>query len=125
MSVSKIPKQRFVVVDSELAVQQCYLNVCLLLNLQIVFVVRWAKDDTTLGQFEEMITRAFENAGRFIQLKAVHFSLLSFICAALTWAVGSLIQVAKESISILRELGVVKLTIGQKVIFHDQEVSES
>ena len=96
-----------------------------MLNVQIVFVVRWAKNDATLRQFEEMITQAFENAEKFIQLKAVHFSLLSFICVAPTWAVGSLIRVAKDSISVLRELGVVKLTIGQEVIFHEQEVSES
>ena len=85
-------------------------------------MVRWAKNDATLHQFEEMMTQAFENAGKFFQLKTVHFSLLSFVCAAPTWAVGSLIQVAKDSIGVLRELGVVKLTIGQEVIFHDQEV---
>ena len=91
----------------------------------MVFVVRWARTDATLHQFEEMITQAFENAGKFISLKAVHFSLLSFICAAPTWAAGSLIQVAKDSIDILRELGVVKLTIGQEIVLHDKEVSES
>ena len=94
-------------------------------NVQIVFVVRWAKTDTTLHQFEEMITQAFENSGRFIQLKAVHSSLLTFICAAPTWAVGSLIRVARDGIAVLRELGVVKLTIGQDVILHDQEVLEN
>ena len=96
-----------------------------MLTVQVVFVVRWAKDDATLRQFEEMMTQAFENAEKFIQLKAVHFSLLSFICAAPTWAVGSLIRLAKDSVSVLKELGVVKLTIGQEVIFHDQEVLES
>lgn len=94
-------------------------------NIQIVFVVQWAKKDATLHQFEVMIIQAFENAGKFIRLKAVHSSLLSFICAAPTWAVGSLIQVAKDRINILRELGVVKLTIGQEIVFHDKEVSES
>ena len=87
-------------------------------------MVRWAKNKATLVQFEEMVTQAFENAGKFIHLKAVHSSLLTFICASRNWAVGSLIQVAKESISILRELGVVKLTIGHEVILHDLEVLE-
>ena len=86
--------------------------------------MRWARTDATLHQFEEMITQVFENAGKFISLKAVHSSLLSFICAAPTWAVGSLIQVAKDSINILKELGVVKLTIGQEIILHDKEVAE-
>ena len=98
---------------------------CHLLIVQIVFVVRWAKNKATLLQFEEMLTQAFENAGKFIHLKAVHSSLLTFICAARNWVVGSLIQVAKDSISILKELGVVKLTIGQKVILHGQEVFEN
>ena len=87
-----------------------------------MFVVRWAKNEATLLQFEEMVTQAFENAGKFIHLKAVHSSLLTFICAAWNWAVGSLIQVAKESIGILKKLGVVKLSIGQEVILYDQEV---
>ena len=101
------------------------LNNSFLLNAQIVFVVRWAKNDATLRQFEQMIRQAFENVGKLIFLKAVRSSLLLFICATPTWAVGSLIQVAKDSIDILRELGVVKLTIGQEIVLHDKEVSES
>ena len=87
-----------------------------------MFVVKWAKNEATLLQFEEMLTQAFENAGQFIHLKAVHSSFLTLICAARNWAVDSLIQVARESISVLRDLGVVKLTIGQEVIFYDKEV---
>ena len=89
-----------------------------------MFVVRWAKKEAILLQFEEMLTQVFESAGQFIHLKAVHASLLTFICAARNWSVGSLIQVARESVSVLRELGVVKLTIGQEVILHDKEVLE-
>ena len=90
-----------------------------------MFVVRWAKTKTTLLQFEEMLIQAFDNAEKFIHLKAVHASLLTFICAARNWAVGSLIRVARDSITVLRELGVVKLTIGQEVILHDQEVLDT
>ena len=109
--------------EVELAVQQCkILDNSFLLNAQMIFMVRWANNDATLHQFEEMIKQAFENAGKFIHLKAVHSSLLSFICAAPTWAAGSLIQVAKDSISILRELGVVKLIIGQEIALCDKKV---
>ena len=90
-----------------------------------MFVVRWAKSEATLHRFEQMVSQAFENADIFIHLKAVHASLLTFICAARNWAVGSLIQVARESVSVLRELGVLKLTIGQEVILHDKEVLEN
>ena len=126
MSVSRIPKRKFVVHEHKVLVQHCnILDNCFSLNSRVVFVVRWAKNDATLRQFEEMINQVFENAGKFIRLTAVHFSSLSFICAAPNWAVGSLIQVAKDSIDILRELGVVKLTIGQEIVLHDKEVSES
>ena len=109
--------------ELELIVQWCnILDNSFLLNAQMIFVVRWAKNDATLYQFEEMINQAFENAGKFIHLKAVHSSLLSFICAAPTWAAGSLIQVAKGSIDILEKLGVVKLTIGQEIVLHDKKV---
>ena len=109
--------------ELELVLQQCYLfENSFSLNAQIVFVVEWAKNDATLHQFEQMLKQAFENAGKFIHLKAVHSSLLLFICATPTWAAGSLTQVAKDSISILRELGVVKLTIGQEIVLHDKEV---
>ena len=80
----------------------------------------WTEDEITLLEFQKMIDRAFQNAGRFINLVAVHQSLITFICAAPTWTVLSLILVARDSISILRKLGVVKLTIGPDVILDDQ-----
>ena len=88
-------------------------------------MVRWTKSEATLHRFEQMVSQAFENAGIFIHLKAVHASLLTFICAARNWTVGSLIQVARERVSVLRELGVVTLTIGQEVILNDKEVLEN
>ena len=88
-------------------------------------MVKWAKTDATLHLVEQMITQAFENDGKFIKLIAVHSSLLSLICVAPTREVGSLIQVAKKRIDILRKLGVVKLTIGQEIVFYDEKVSES
>ena len=84
--------------------------------------MEWADEDGTLLEFQKMLRQAFQNADRFIKLVAVHHSLVTFICAAPTWTVGSLILLARDSISILRELGVVILTIGQEVILDDQVV---
>ena len=95
------------------------LNKQICYHLQIVFVVEWDDEKITLLEFQKMLRQAFQNADRFITLVAVHHSLLTFICAAPTWTVSSLILVARDSISILRELGVVKLTIGQEVILDD------
>ena len=87
-----------------------------------MFVVEWADEEVTLLEFQKMLRQAFQNANRFIKLVAVHHSLFTFICAARTWTVGSLIKVARDSISILKELGVVRLTIGQEVILDNQVV---
>ena len=84
--------------------------------------MEWAEEQGTLLEFQKMLRQAFQNADRFITLVAVHHSLLTFICAAPTWTVGSLILVARDNISILRELGVVKLTTGQEVILDDYAV---
>ena len=84
-------------------------------------MVEWVEEQPTLLEFRKMLRQAIQNADRFINLVDVHYSLLTFICAAPTWAVGSLILVARDSVSILRELGVVKLTIGQEVILNDLE----
>ena len=92
------------------------------LFLQIVFVVEWAEEEVTLLEFQKMLRQAFQNADRFINLVAVHHSHFTFICVALTWTAHSLILVAKERISILREQGVIKLTIGAEVILNDQLV---
>ena len=87
-------------------------------------MVEWAEEQGTLLEFQKMLRQAFQNADRFINLVAVHHSIFMFICAAPTWAVGSLILVARDSINILRELGVVKLTIGLEVILDDQMVRQ-
>ena len=87
-------------------------------------MVEWAEEQVTLLEFRKMMRQAFQNANRFINLVAVHHSLLTFICAAPTWTVGSLILVERDSISILRELGVVKLTIGVEVILDDKMVRQ-
>ena len=100
-----------------LSEQVCY-------HLQIVFVVEWDDEKITLLEFQKILWQAFQNADRFITLIAVHHSLLTFICVAPTWTVSSLILVARDSISILRELGVVKLTIGREVILDDQLVRQ-
>ena len=84
--------------------------------------MEWEEERVTLLEFEKMLRQAFQNANRFIKLVAVHHSLFTFICAAPTWTVGSLILVARDSINILRELHVVKLTIGQEVIIDDEVV---
>ena len=89
-----------------------------------MFVVEWAEEEGTLLEFQKMLRQAFQNANRFIKLVVVHHSLFTFICAAPTWTVGSLILVAKDSINILRKMGVVKLTIGQEVILDDQMVRQ-
>ena len=92
---------------------------------QIVFVVKWAVENTTLKRVEEMLQDAFNNAGRNINLVAVQHSLLEIICTAPTWTVGCLVLVAKKNISILRKLGVVKLTIGLEVILDDLAVRKN
>ena len=89
-----------------------------------MFVVEWTEEQGTLLEFQKMLRQAFQNANRFIKLVAVHHSLFTFICAAPTWTVGSLIIVARDNISVLRELGVVKLTIEQEVILDDQMVRQ-
>ena len=89
-----------------------------------MFVVEWAEEQGTLLEFQKMLRQAFQNVDRFINLVAVHHSLFTFICAAPTWAIISLTLVARDSISILREVGVVKLTIGQEVILDDQMVRQ-
>ena len=86
--------------------------------------MEWAEEKGTLLEFQKMLRQAFQNAHRFINLVAVHHSLFTFICAAPTWTVGSLVLVAQDSITVLRELGVVKLTIGQEVILYDQMVRQ-
>ena len=86
--------------------------------------VVWTEEKVTLLEFEKMMQQALQNANRFIKLVAVHHSLFTFICAAPTWTVNSLILVARDRINILRELGVVKLTIGQEVILDDQMVKQ-
>ena len=85
----------------------------------------WAKEEATLKTVEDMFKEAFHNAGRYIRLVAVNHSLLELICTAPTWTITSLVLVARTNISILRKLGVIKLTIGHEVILDDLVVRKS
>ena len=82
-------------------------------------MVKWAKKDSTLLVFQEMLIRVFENSGRYIKLKAVHESFLTFVCQCPAWTISSLLQIAVSSVSILREESVLKLTIGKVTVFND------
>ena len=90
-----------------------------------MFVVEWANEDATLVRVKDMLRQAFHNAGRYINLVTTRQSRLELICTAPTWIVSSLVLVARMNISVLRKLGVVKLTIGLVVILDDLEVRKS
>ena len=85
----------------------------------------WVSEETTVKRVEEMLREAFHNAGRNIKLVAIWQSLLEMVCTAPTQTIGCLVLVARTSISILRELGVVKLTIGDEVILDDLAVRKN
>ena len=72
----------------------------------------------TLYEFEDFLRRVFENCSSFISLKAVHQSLLTFVCTIPIWFIDEVtVFVKKMDKEILKSEGVVKICIDINVIF--------
>ena len=80
------------------------------------FIVKWANDDYTLKNFEDVLEGAYANDFRNITLKAVHHSKLTFVCAIPFWMRERFIEVTKQAVNILSIGGIIEVVMDGAVI---------
>lgn len=78
----------------------------------------WKWKDTTLREFEEFLTAAFESRQHFIALRVIRQSLLTFVCTIPSWLVEEIIEYVNENDHFLQSKGVVAVIINENIIFN-------
>ena len=84
----------------------------------IEFVVEWKTNECTLRHIKGLLSKAFEDMAKSVQVRAVNEgNSIIIICYAPLRLMDFLLMVAKSNLDLLKEMGVIKLTIGYHIIF--------
>ena len=87
--------------------------------------LEWKPDDKTLADIQSLIRKTFKSLSDLIHVVVVKEGSVTVICYAPHYIMGTLVQMAKESKSMLLENSVSYLSIGYTVVLDStaQEVS--
>ena len=84
----------------------------------IEFVVEWKTNERTLRYIKGLLSKAFKGMAKSVQVRAVNEgNSIIIICYAPLRLMDFLLMVAKNNLDLLKEMGVIKLTIGYHIIF--------
>ena len=84
----------------------------------IEFVVKWKTNECTLRHINGLLSKAFEDMAKSVQVRAVNEgNSIIVTCYAPLRLMDFLLIVAKSNLDLLKEMGVIKLTIGYHIIF--------
>ena len=81
-------------------------------------MVSWKVDEATLMDFELFLDKAFRSHKRYIHLKVIKQSLLTFVCTIPDWLVEELSDYVKEKKDFIISQGIVAVTIDNAIIFN-------
>ena len=91
----------------------------------IEFVVEWKTNECTLRHIKGLLSKAFEDMAKSVQVRAVNEgNSIIIICYAPLRLMDFLLMVAKSNLDLLKEMGVIKLTIGYHIIFDKSKRNE-
>ena len=84
----------------------------------IEFILDWEADKYTLSHIKDLLSKAFKGMAKSVQVKAIKegYSIM-VTCYAPQYMMNSLLMTAEENIDLLKEIGVIKLTIGFNTIY--------
>ena len=88
--------------------------------------LEWKPDDKTLADIQSLIRKTFKSLSDHVHVVVVKEGSVTVICYAPHYIMGTLVQMAKESKSMLLDNSVSYLSIGYTVVLDsstDQEVS--
>ena len=84
----------------------------------IEFVVEWKTDEHTLEEIKELLWKAFgDMAKRILVKKAKESNSIVVTCYAPRYMMDVLLKEAEKNITQLKQMGIIKLSIGYNVIW--------
>jgi hypothetical protein len=88
-------------------------------EIEIKIVVPWAKNESTLADFQNLLMRVFHNARRYITLRAIHFSWSIFLCSIPQSMTKVFVKLIKERSSILEKEGIICISVNTDIIYEN------
>ena len=83
-----------------------------------VFVLEWEANKYSLTDNRELLSKAFKGMAKSVKVKAVNEgNSIVVTCYAPQSLTDLLLMTAKENLDLLKQLGVIKLTIGYDIIY--------
>ena len=91
----------------------------------IEFVLDYEADKYTLSHIKDLLSKAFKGMAKFVQVKAIKegYSIM-VTCYAPQYMMDSLLMTAEENFNLLKEMGVIKLTISYHIIYDKRKRDE-
>ena len=88
----------------------------------IVFVLEWEADKYTLIDIRGLLSKAFKGMAKQVQVRAVNEgNSIIVTCYAPQSLIDLLLMTAKDNLDLLKQLGVIKLTIGYCTIYDKRQ----
>ena len=88
----------------------------------IEFVLEWKTDEHSLNDIRELLAKAFEDLVNSVQVRAINEgNSIIITCYAPHYMMDVLLVTAKEKLSLLKEMRLIKLTIGYCTIYDKRQ----
>lgn len=85
-------------------------------KMTINLKVYWARDNTTISEFQDLILHLFGNLTRHIHLTCVLEGCIHFVCRAHPMYAAAMIEEARKKLAGMKKMGVMWLTIGDETV---------
>ena len=84
----------------------------------IEFVLEWKTDEHTLNDIRDLLSKAFENLVGNVQIRVImEGNSIIITCYAPHHMMDILLVTTKENLGLLKEMGLLKLTLGYYIIY--------
>ena len=88
----------------------------------VEFVLEWKTDEHTLNDIRDLLSKAFENLVNCVQVRAINEGNSVIVtCYAPNYMMDILLMTAVENLVVLKEMGLIKLTISYDTIYNKRE----
>ena len=85
----------------------------------IEFILEWDAHKCTLKDIRGLLSKAFKDMTKSVQIRAINeVNSIMVICYAPQYMMDPLLRIAKDSLDLLIEEGVIKLKIGTHIIYN-------
>ena len=84
----------------------------------IEFVLEWEADKYTLSDIKDLLSKAFKDMAKSVQVRAIkEGNSIIVTCYAPHYMMDILLITAKENLDVLKEMGIIKLTLSYYTIY--------